>query len=195
MPGRFVDRCVLVTGAGSGIGRATAQLFAAEGARVAAVDQNEADVEKTVAPIKDSGGDALAVAADVSLEADCRGLVERAVAAYGKLNVAFNNAGVGASGLMLALLALCPIRLKNFAALEIGTSFRLVKGRWWIVLPGPSTKIRRHLRLGIDNLVAASPGCVGFLIIRFFDQKRCVSHRSVNRSPFRERRNTDRHCR
>jgi NAD(P)-dependent dehydrogenase (short-subunit alcohol dehydrogenase family) len=102
MPGRFVDRSVLVTGAGSGIGRATAQLFAAEGARVVAVDQNAADAEKTVALINDSGGDALAFAADVSREADCRRMVERAVAAYGKLNVAFNNAGVGASGFAVA---------------------------------------------------------------------------------------------
>lgn len=102
MSGRFVDRSVLVTGAGSGIGRATAQLFAAEGARVVAVDQNEADAEKTAALIKDGGGDALAVAADVSREADCRGMVERAVAAYGKLNLAFNNAGVGASGFAVA---------------------------------------------------------------------------------------------
>jgi NAD(P)-dependent dehydrogenase (short-subunit alcohol dehydrogenase family) len=102
MSGRFVDRSVLVTGAGSGIGRATAQLFAAEGARVVAVDQNEADAEKTVALIKEGGGDALAFAADISREADCRRMVERAVAAYGKLNVAFNNAGVGASGFAVA---------------------------------------------------------------------------------------------
>lgn len=102
MAGRFVDRSVLITGAGSGIGRATAQLFAAEGARVAVVDQNEADAEKTVALIKESGGDAIAIAADVSLEADCRGMVERAVSAHGKLNIAFTNAGVGASGFAVA---------------------------------------------------------------------------------------------
>ncbi len=102
MAGRFADRCVLATGAGSGIGRATAQLFAAEGARVVVVDQNEADAEKTVALIKEAGGDAFAVAADVSRESDCRAMVERAVATYGKLNVAFNNAGVGASGFAVA---------------------------------------------------------------------------------------------
>jgi NAD(P)-dependent dehydrogenase (short-subunit alcohol dehydrogenase family) len=102
MSGRFSNRSVLVTGAGSGIGRATSQLFATEGARVAVVDQNEADAEKTAALIKDSGGEAIAIAADVSLEADCRRMVERAVAAHGKLNIAFNNAGVGASGFAVA---------------------------------------------------------------------------------------------
>jgi NAD(P)-dependent dehydrogenase (short-subunit alcohol dehydrogenase family) len=99
---RFVGRSILVTGAGSGIGRATAQLFAAEGGRVVAVDQNQADAEKTVALIHDAGGEAFAVAADVSREADCRAMVERALATYGQLNVAFNNAGVGASGFAVA---------------------------------------------------------------------------------------------
>ena len=87
-----------MTGAGSGIGRAAAQLFAKEGARVVVVDQNEADAQATAASIRDSGGEALAVRADVSREADCRAMVERTLAAYGRLNVAFNNAGVGGSG-------------------------------------------------------------------------------------------------
>jgi NAD(P)-dependent dehydrogenase (short-subunit alcohol dehydrogenase family) len=102
MTGRFVDRGILVTGAGSGIGRATAQLFAKEGGRVAVVDQNEADAYATVSLIEDKGGEALAVAADVSREADCRAMVERVVRAYGRLHIAFNNAGVGASGFAVA---------------------------------------------------------------------------------------------
>lgn len=95
---RFVDRSVLVTGAGAGIGRAAALLFAAEGGRVVVVDQNEADAQATVSLIRDAGGEAFAVAADVSREADCRAMVERTLAAYGRLQVAFNNAGVGGSG-------------------------------------------------------------------------------------------------
>lgn len=102
MSGRFVDRVVLVTGAGSGIGRAAALLFAKEGGRVVVVDQGETDAQGTVALIHDAGGEAVAVRADVSREADCRAMVERALAAYGRLHVAFNNAGVGASGFALA---------------------------------------------------------------------------------------------
>ncbi len=99
---RFADRGILVTGAGSGIGRATARLFAAEGGRVVVADQNEADVHKTAALIRDAGGEAVALRADVSREADCRAMVERTLAAYGRLNVAFNNAGIGASGFAVA---------------------------------------------------------------------------------------------
>jgi NAD(P)-dependent dehydrogenase (short-subunit alcohol dehydrogenase family) len=102
MGARFADRGVLVTGGGSGIGRATAVLFAAEGGRVAVVDQNEADAEKTAAIINDAGGKAIAIGADVSRDADCRAMVERTVSAFGRVHVAFNNAGVGASGFAMA---------------------------------------------------------------------------------------------
>jgi NAD(P)-dependent dehydrogenase (short-subunit alcohol dehydrogenase family) len=102
MSGRFAGRGILVTGAGSGIGRAAAQLFANEGGRVVVVDQDENEAQATVTSIRQAGGDALAIGADVSREADCRGMVERALAAYGRLHVAFNNAGIGASGFAVA---------------------------------------------------------------------------------------------
>jgi NAD(P)-dependent dehydrogenase (short-subunit alcohol dehydrogenase family) len=101
MSGRFAGRGILV-GAGSGIGRAAAQLFANEGGRVAVVDQDENEAQATVTSIRQAGGEALAIGADVSREADCRGMVEPALAAYGRLHVAFNNAGIGASGFAVA---------------------------------------------------------------------------------------------
>jgi NAD(P)-dependent dehydrogenase (short-subunit alcohol dehydrogenase family) len=102
MSGRFAGRGILVTGAGSGIGRAAAQLFAQEGGRVIVADQDEGEAEATAKSIHEIGGEALAIGADVSREADCRAMVERALEAYGRLHVAFNNAGVGASGFAVA---------------------------------------------------------------------------------------------
>jgi NAD(P)-dependent dehydrogenase (short-subunit alcohol dehydrogenase family) len=102
MSGRFAGRGILVTGAGSGFGRAAAQLFANEGGRVVVVDQDESEAQATVTSIRQAGGEALAIGADVSREADCRGMVGRALAAYGRLHVAFNNAGIGASGFAVA---------------------------------------------------------------------------------------------
>jgi NAD(P)-dependent dehydrogenase (short-subunit alcohol dehydrogenase family) len=88
MSGRFAGRGILVTGAGSGIGRAAAQLFANEGGRVVVVDQDENEAQATVTSIRQAGREALAIGADVSREADCRGMVERALAAYGRPHVA-----------------------------------------------------------------------------------------------------------
>jgi NAD(P)-dependent dehydrogenase (short-subunit alcohol dehydrogenase family) len=102
MSARFAGRGILVTGAGSGIGRAAALLFAQEGGRVVVVDQDENEAQITANSIRESGGEALPIGADVSREADCRGMVERALAAYGRLHVAFNNAGIGASGFAVA---------------------------------------------------------------------------------------------
>jgi NAD(P)-dependent dehydrogenase (short-subunit alcohol dehydrogenase family) len=102
MSRRFAGRGILVTGGGSGIGRAAALLFAREGGRVVVVDQDEGEAQATAKSIREAGGEALAIGADVSREADCRGMVERALAAHGRLRVAFNNAGVGASGFAVA---------------------------------------------------------------------------------------------
>ena len=85
----------LVTGAASGIGRAIAQRYAAEGARVVVSDLDEAGGAETVTLIEEAGGAALFAPADVSDPDACQALVRRAVEAYGRLDVACNNAGVG----------------------------------------------------------------------------------------------------
>ncbi len=91
---RLGGKVALITGAGSGIGRRTALLFASEGASVAAVDIDPVSVSETVAEIEGAGGRGLAVVADVSRDADCRAMVEAAEKAFGGLHVLFNNAGV-----------------------------------------------------------------------------------------------------
>lgn len=104
MSKRLEGKVAIVTGASSGIGRATAKLFAAEGARVVAGARRAGELEELVAEIRAAGGDAVALAGDVRSEAYAGALVELAVARYGKLDIAFNNAGtIGETGASTAV--------------------------------------------------------------------------------------------
>lgn len=95
---RFTGKAVIVTGAGSGIGRASALHFAREGGRVVVVDRNPAEAEATAAAIQNAGGEAAVVAADVSRAGDCAAMVDRCLSTFGRLDIAFNNAGLGSTG-------------------------------------------------------------------------------------------------
>src|SRR5260221_2728173 len=91
---RLKDKVALITGAGSGIGRESALLFAREGASVLVADMAEDAGRETVARIEGSGGRARFVRADVSKAPDVRAMVAAAEEGYGRLNVLFNNAGI-----------------------------------------------------------------------------------------------------
>jgi NAD(P)-dependent dehydrogenase (short-subunit alcohol dehydrogenase family) len=91
---RLKDEVALITGAGSGIGRESAILFAREGASVVAVDVNGDAAEEVAGAIREAGGRATAVAADVSKAGDAEAMVRAAEESFGKLTVLFNNAGI-----------------------------------------------------------------------------------------------------
>ena len=94
MAGSFDGKVALVTGASSGIGRATAMAFSREGAKVVAADVATEGGEETVGIIQDSGGDAIFVKADVSQANQVESLIKTAVGSYGRVDCAHNNAGI-----------------------------------------------------------------------------------------------------
>lgn len=94
---RFEGKVALVTGGGSGIGRATSLAFAREGAKVVIDDISVKGGEETLHMITSAGGDAIFVKADVSKAAEVEAMVQKTVETYGRLDCAFNNAGVGES--------------------------------------------------------------------------------------------------
>ena len=95
----LAEKVAIITGASSGIGYATARLFAREGAKVVATARRQAELDRLVAEIEETDGEAIAVAGDVKDEALARALVDMAVGRFGRLDIAFNNAGsIGAMG-------------------------------------------------------------------------------------------------
>jgi 3-oxoacyl-[acyl-carrier protein] reductase len=102
---RLAEKVAIITGAGSGMGRASALLFAREGAKVVAADLNEETGQETVDSIKNEGGEAVFVKVDVSNEEDVKRMVHTAVDHFGKLSILFNIAG-------------CPQATKDFETIQ-----------------------------------------------------------------------------
>jgi len=91
---RLQDKVTIITGAGGGMGRVAAQLFAAEGARVVVAEYGEAAGRETVELVQNAGGQATFVRADVSKENDAKAMIDHAMATYGRVDCLYNNAGV-----------------------------------------------------------------------------------------------------
>lgn len=91
---RLSDKVCIITGAGSGMGRTAALMFAAEGARVVVAEFGQVAGEETVRLVREAGGQASFVKVDVSNEADAKAMVDHAVATHGRLDVLYNNAGI-----------------------------------------------------------------------------------------------------
>ncbi len=93
-PDRFTGRVALITGAASGIGRATAVAFARERARVAILDRTAAALQPTAQAVQEAGGEGLVLARDIAQPEEVEAAVAETVATFGRLDIAFNNAGV-----------------------------------------------------------------------------------------------------
>jgi NAD(P)-dependent dehydrogenase (short-subunit alcohol dehydrogenase family) len=146
------DSVALVTGATSGIGRATAEAFASKGCKVVLAGRREELGEEAAESIRDEGGDALFVRTDVNDDDQVRGLVERAVDEYGRLDIAFNNAGIEGD----PLTPLHESSLDNFD--------RIIRTNVRSVLVSMQAEIPAMLQNGGGSIInnASVAGMIGF---------------------------------
>ncbi|MCS6924539.1 MAG: SDR family oxidoreductase [Candidatus Binatia bacterium] len=151
MAGRVQGKVALVTGGASGIGRATALAFAREGAKVVVSDVVSSGGEETVALIRGAGGDALFVKADVAQPAEVNALISQVVATYGRLDCAFNNAGI--EGVMASTVECTEENWDRTLAINL-------KGVWLCM----KAEIAQMLKQGGGAIVntASVAGLVGF---------------------------------
>jgi NAD(P)-dependent dehydrogenase (short-subunit alcohol dehydrogenase family) len=136
---RLKDKVALITGGGSGMGRASSVLFAREGARVSVVDRAAAAGEETVGQIRDDGGRASFVEADVSNAADVERMIGATVAEYGRIDVLFNNAGIEGPSVNL---------------LEYG------EDDWGRVIAVNLTAVYRAMRAAIPHMIEQGGGVI-----------------------------------
>jgi NAD(P)-dependent dehydrogenase (short-subunit alcohol dehydrogenase family) len=148
MVDRLNKKVTLVTGAAGGIGRATAEVMAGEGARIVVCDLDVAGGEETVRMIRDSGGQAVFVKADVSRATEVEALVQSAVEHYGRLDCAYNNAGIHARQKDARTAEISEADWDNVMAVNL-------KGVWLCM----KYEILQMLKQGGGSIVNASSMC------------------------------------
>src|ERR1700692_923933 len=168
----FTGKCALITGAANGIGRATALAFAKSGARIVVVDRDAAGGEATAGIIRQQGGEAIFVAADVTKSADVAAYVKAALDAYGRIDCFHNNAGiegtwkhtaeyeegvfdqviaVNVKGVFLGLRHVLPVMLQQQAGAIVNTAS--VAGL--VATPGmPAYVASKHAVIGLTKTAA-----------------------------------------
>jgi NAD(P)-dependent dehydrogenase (short-subunit alcohol dehydrogenase family) len=138
MPTAFEGKVALVTGAAGGIGLATAKAFALSGASVVLADQNEKLLNEAADKLRREGHNVLAVTCDVSDKAQVAAMIDLAVKTYGRLDAAFNNAGINCAATPMAETEDEVFdRLINIISVERGTALRANFARWWLKAAEP----------------------------------------------------------
>lgn len=162
---QLADKVAIITGAGSGIGQATAVRFAAEGARIGVADVNLAAAQAVVDEIAGAGGHALAIEVDVAVPASAEAAVQAAVDEFGTLDILINNAGVNRDGFMSKLTeeqwdTVLDVNLKGtFLMSQAAMKVFAEKGAGRIV---STASIAVRGNYGQVNYAASKAGIIGF---------------------------------
>ena len=162
---RLTGRVAMVTGAARGIGAATAQRLASEGAAVAVVDLREADSAATVDAIRGKGGTAIGIGADVSIAAEVEASVDRTVTELGGLHILVNNAGIIRDNLLFKMTeddwdAVMSVHLRGAFLTSRAAQRHMVEQRWGKIVNISSTSALGNR--GQANYAAAKAGMQGF---------------------------------
>ncbi len=162
---RLENRVALITGAGRGIGRATALLFANEGAKLALCDVDEAAVKAVADEIKAAGGQAIAVVADVSDSAQVDGMVGKVIETFGQIDILINNAGILRDARLVKMTdeefdAVIAVNLKGVFNCTRAVAPHMIERGYGRII-STSSVVGIYGNFGQTNYVASKAGVIG----------------------------------